>query len=692
MKYYRDSKFFFRTKTGCRNEKHLNEINQLYISIVTIIRESAERFKRKAIRKDKFKVIPGWNRHVKYLHTIAREHYLEWVVVGRFLNTPHHERMKSSRKAFKAALKSCKINESEEIGKSISEKFKRKNMREFWDEVKKQKGIGKRSNIIEGQSDNTNIVHVFAEKFFKEQSTHNNDEYQFLNNFKRKWKDCRMMYVRMSAHTLRKLIKNLKSGMGHDGIHSIFLKGADDLFLNILASFYNSCFIHCYIPCDLLKGIINPTVKDLKGNMTEASNYRPVMQSSCLLKIFETHLLNIISEKISFNQRQFGFRGGVSTTDTCFLLKEVMHKHSKYRKSGIVMFIDLSKAFDKVNHFKLGEMLLNEDIPVDIIFILMHYLRNQSAKIVWNDASSDDYQIEWGVRQGGILSPFLFKFYINSIINNISSLEEGCNIGISKINILAYADDIALVANTKEHMNLIYDRLKSQLEGLGLQINKSKTKCLLFGLSNVGNIPKTLVLAGDEIEVVSTYKYLGHYIEGTLNDDKDMEHKLMKFYGSTNSILRNFKNVDVNTLLFLFTSYCKPMYGLTLWNNKSSFNKCNFKTLNIAFNNTLKRIIGVPKYTSNHITADIAGHLLLGNQIALLQSGFYYRLLNSKSLLIRYNLPFLKTGHFFSYINELFNIKYGIEICHCEYDVIKSRIIWVQKHEARRGTCPYFLI
>ena len=72
------------------------------------------------------------------------------------------------------------------------------------------------------------------------------------------------------------------------------------------------------------------------------------------------------------------------------------------------------------------------------------------------------------MRQGGILSPFSFKFHINSIIDNISSLEEGCNIGISKINILAYADDIALVANTKEHMNLIYDRLKSQLEGLGL--------------------------------------------------------------------------------------------------------------------------------------------------------------------------------------------------------------------------------
>ena len=85
--------------------------------------------------------------------------------------------------------------------------------------------------------------------------------------------------------------------MGHDGIHSKFLRGADDVFLCILACFYNSCFIHCYIPYDLLKGIMNPTIKDAKGNITGASNYRPIMQFSCLLKNFEIHLLNVISEK-----------------------------------------------------------------------------------------------------------------------------------------------------------------------------------------------------------------------------------------------------------------------------------------------------------------------------------------------------------------------------------------------------------
>ena len=153
----------------------------------------------------------------------------------------------------------------------------------------------------------------------------------------------------------------------------------------------------------------------------------------------------------------------MSTTDTCFLLKEVIYEHSKSKKTGIITFIDLSKAFDKVDHFKLGKMLMDEGITIDIVFILVHYLRNQSAKIVWNNVSSEYHGIKWGVRQGGILSPFLFKFYINSVINEISSMDEGCCIGISKVNILAYADDIALVATSVEDMDVLYDELKCKL-------------------------------------------------------------------------------------------------------------------------------------------------------------------------------------------------------------------------------------
>ena len=88
--------------------------------------------------------------------------------------------------------------------------------------------------------------------------------------------------------------------MGHDGIHSHFLKNVSECFLNNIAQFLNSCGNHCFFPDKLLRGDINPNIKDLKGNVTESSNYRPVMQSSCLLKIIEMHILSILEEKNIF--------------------------------------------------------------------------------------------------------------------------------------------------------------------------------------------------------------------------------------------------------------------------------------------------------------------------------------------------------------------------------------------------------
>ena len=179
-------------------------------------------------------------------------------------------------------------------------------------------------------------------------------------------------------------------------------------------------------------------------------------------------------------------------------------------------------------------------------------------------------------------------------------------------------------------------------------------------------------------------------IAGDLSDMDDVEFRLNKFYGSFNSVLRNFKHVDVNTFLFLFNSYCKPVYGLILWNNKATFSRCKFKAFEVAYSKSFKRIIGVPSYASNHITADLCSQLLLRHHIALLQANYYHRLCNSNSFIIRMNLPFLKRGYFVGYLNNLFKNVYGIDVsCHAP-DTLASRITWVQKHETRRGPCLFY--
>ena len=178
----------------------------------------------------------------------------------------------------------------------------------------------------------------------------------------------------------------------------IFLKRVTDKFLHNIAHLINTCYNHCYIPSELLKGGINPIIKNPRGNCTDSCNYHPVMQSSFFLKIIEIQVLDVLEEKVVFNVREFGLRKGTSTTDACYILKEIVYRYTRGKGKAFTAFIDLSKAFDKVDHFILGNILLDNNLPTDIVLLIMHYLRNQTARITWNDAKGDYFNIEEGVR------------------------------------------------------------------------------------------------------------------------------------------------------------------------------------------------------------------------------------------------------------------------------------------------------
>ena len=107
------------------------------------------------------------------------------------------------------------------------------------------------------------------------------------------------------------------------------------------------------------------------------------------------------------NCRQFGFQIVTSTTNAYFSLKEIMAEYHKCKQYNYLTFIDLSKAFDLVDRFKLGFNLIEKGIPIDTTCFLMHYMRNQVANVVWKDTTSECTSIENGVSQGGILSLFI---------------------------------------------------------------------------------------------------------------------------------------------------------------------------------------------------------------------------------------------------------------------------------------------
>ena len=134
-----------------------------------------------------------------------------------------------------------------------------------------------------------------------------------------------------------------------------------------------------------------------------------------------------------------------------------------------------------------------------------------------------------GVRQGGILSPFLFKLYIDDLITLISSENTGCRLGFLRMNIIAYADDLALLADSKENLSQLYNILRVGLENLKLILNKDKSLCMFFNSSspNINEIK----LGEDTLAVVESYRYLGHHVSYNFSDAIDVNFRLNTFYG-----------------------------------------------------------------------------------------------------------------------------------------------------------------
>ena len=87
---------------------------------------------------------------------------------------------------------------------------------------------------------------------------------------------------------------------------------------------------------------------------------------------------------------------------------------------------------------------------------------------------------------------------------------------------------------------------------------------------------------------------------------------------------QEIKQTNINTLLLLFNSCCKPVCRLNIWCNKSSLNNGKFKAFEVAHMDTLKRILGVPMYSSSHEIAGKCEQLLLHHHIAFLQAKYYH--------------------------------------------------------------------
>ena len=156
-------------------------------------------------------------------------------------------------------------------------------------------------------------------------------------------------------------------------------------------------------------------------------------------------------------------------------------------------------------------------LPEVYISIIKFWYCNQFVNVRYGMAFSEEWKICNGVRQGGVLSGLFFSIYIDALIEKIANTRIGCRLGIQMSNVIAYADDLVLLAPSRTGLQILIDVAYTDSTKLELNFNINKSKCMIFSCSgnkvcndisfNIGEI---------SLQKVDSFKYLGFIINSNM--------------------------------------------------------------------------------------------------------------------------------------------------------------------------------
>ncbi len=367
-----------------------------------------------------------------------------------------------------------------------------------------------------------------------------------------------------------KVIKELKPGraVGPDGVRAELLKVlSDDEDLDVLTSLFNKIYWGGRFPNDWLKSTFLPLPK--KTNARRCEEYRTISFMSHLVKLFLKIVHGRVFRKCEalMLDTQFGFRGGFGTRDALFTLQVLVQRCRDVNKDVFLCFIDYEKAFDRVQHQKMLEILQRIGLDSRDVRLIANLYWNQSASVRVENELSDEVQIQRGVRQGCVLSPLLFNLYSEMIL---SEALDGLNLGIvingEDINNLRYADDTVLPTGSAENQQTLLDHVNAVSNRYGLTINTRKTKFMVVSRKNVD---ARLFIAGEEVERVHSYKYLGTLLNDSWDCSQEVRARIEQARGTffkMRDLLCN-RNLSLKTRIRIVRCYVFPvlLYGHEGW-------------------------------------------------------------------------------------------------------------------------------
>ena len=177
-----------------------------------------------------------------------------------------------------------------------------------------------------------------------------------------------------------------------------------------------------------------PKDKDNVHSKLTCNDFRGIAISPVIAKLFESCVLDIFGHYFATDDNQFGFKKGTGCSHAILAANKIITSFSKGGSTACVAALDVSKAFDTVNHHALFIKLMNRNLPVCLLRILEDWFSGATSCIKWEGSYSSQFRLQAGVRQGSVLAPALFAVYINDLISRCYMTGYG--------HVIVYADDI----------------------------------------------------------------------------------------------------------------------------------------------------------------------------------------------------------------------------------------------------------
>jgi hypothetical protein len=221
-----------------------------------------------------------------------------------------------------------------------------------------------------------------------------------------------------SPQEVKKAISKLKNNKaaGLDGITAELLKHGKEVIIDELTNLFNLIWETEEVPADWRHGVIVTLPK--KGNLSDCNNWRGITLLSVPGKAFCSVLLNRLKVKIdqTLRQEQAGFRSGRSCCEQIFTLRNIIEQCQELQKPLLINYIDFKKAFDSIHRESLWKIARLYGVPDKYINIFKSLYRGSSCCVRTRKGNSIMFEIVTGVRQGCILSPFLFLLVVDFLM------------------------------------------------------------------------------------------------------------------------------------------------------------------------------------------------------------------------------------------------------------------------------------